>query len=1729
MQLEKLYQKVIATPSQNHDEDFTNLYSLSSTLSDLGVVTYSVQHQKPRAGHKSQAGRDVDFVALEPAEKVIYVSAEDELSRFRTDGSAPFTIIVTFNSDINMISVWHAWYLEEKPLKALLKLRAEHKASKSRRRSSFLSTSLNTGTTTPATRRREGTRESFATAGAIHLQPEQNTALVRKPTSSEEEQAMATQMDPDYLPVGSQQAVRESRRVSSMNADVRASQNTVGTSFAGTVGRRTTSYGAQHGRRSLSHRKSRGSTPGSIYGQSINVDDESMDLDTTIEFDVEESVDTILRHIRATHDVCGIDTVFGNAEEGYKHDLVVRKIHSFAVGLRNSTPGSSTPAAANYTVATHSESPFINGMDDPRLRIYVHDKASSSVQYVALKIKYQPLWPELRKGPIVAVPLLSAEQEIDKCDDICKLRDGDVGAILFGGRGIQFSLDEQLPCPTPNDAPYRLHPLLELMHTGQSDTEFGKNRTITPPQPPLQLQHIGPRGTFDEVDGDTHHRRRLRIKPTDPCITDLITLCELMLQKQQARLVRKLWCMAYDRLVRHKDSLINTACDREFVAFVATLFTFVLGLLNSKARAAISMTGVAMGTATAQISSASRFRKDDHQALLLSSPAWSWVPPRRSRLRRSSIEQRKDQLLVVAADLAGELSTSNPQDAKRVESTLRSTAQRLMLALHLYREEHALCTVSSKQQLRAWLAPVIAQLGSWLGMDSWACLPGTYYSTEGASEDRWAYVRQSSTSSAQTSLHEHPVGVLQWFEHALQATTCEPYPSISSIARIGSAAVVSKVSENMVNRLTPRTKILSDLLVSAGELFVRPTKMVEMLAQKRMTVDIIETFPESIAAVFKEAIARCEKEPPTIWRDTLLRLVGRADLAAESRGDTVSPNRPQMNMGLSSRDVQLVCNTLDHASTHAKTKEAGRHSISQLIFSDDRRLVEATSLMHFNIAQVGYCPKQPDWDEQTHFDHQRRIMQYVIMRMIALPAGDAMLHFDSQTPLLTERYHLPGFNSACLIQPMGYTLTADRSGLTEEKVNWAYFHAGASAGLRISRNAKGIDTSWIAFNKPAELTNRHAGLLLALGLGGHLRQLAKWLSFKYLTPKHTMTSVGLLLGLSASYIGTMDGLITRMLSVHITKMLPPGAAEMNVSPATQTAGLMGIGLVYHNTQHRRMSELMLSEIEHMGIEDPDSGPDPLRDESYRLAAGFALGFINLAKGTSLHGLRGMQLAERLLAMAVGPRPIHAVHVFDRATAGAVMAIALVYMKSGDRSVARKIDIPDTEAQFDQVRPDILMLRAMAKNVILWDGIEARGPTYEQGWIQDNLPACYKARSKQILQKLLAKRAVDSTDIPLLNVFTGLAWALSLKYAGSGNIAARDEILSLLTFFHTLIPGSDAYYFDGKMGRASLRRCMDVLALSGATVMAGTGDLDVFRHLRRLHGRTDVETPYGSHLAAHLAIGLLFLGGGTYTLNTSDLAIASLMVAFYPLFPIDVHDNRVHLQAFRHLWVFAAEPRCIVVEDIDTHRPIHMPIKVTLRDGSIKSLRAPCLLPELHTISTVQMDDSKYWQVVLDFAGNPKHLEAFKRDQRISVRRCPASEAHDSVFSAALAAFTNLSLTVQPTHPGNQNLYQEILSLPAFETMDRADTELLLPLDVHSSVYTDDRTTVVDDRLVLSRAVRSNRKDDLWNLRLLFAWSESRNEMANGDRDAGMRWLGQEVVNELRARIEARCREVDRSR
>lgn len=1013
----------------------------------------------------------------------------------------------------------------------------------------------------------------------------------------------------------------------------------------------------------------------------------------------------------------------------------------------------------------------------------------------------------------------------------------------------------------------------------------------------------------------------------------------------------------------------------------------------------------------------------------------------------------------------------------------------ILIGLHLLREEMKL-EFTASEALHG-ITPILAQLGGWLGWPSWSFKDTAGYMVESTNMATWLFDDSVILGDGTPAEPFEPPSILHFIESTAAKSTKTPFFTLLNLIGVsGSTDTLLSTGSTPARQLmvlTPRSIMITNLLGS--RLGKSMLECMNDIASWGLDLLTLETLPESVAVPFRAAISFCQAQPSAAMGKHVLEMIGRDDLNLLHEEGRVSrtQGRPAFTPSTDNmRDVHTICNAtleVETVGAHDGAAEMDRQSVTRMIFKDDQRFAEAAKLLHPLNAPVAQCNPEPEWTDTELLEAQQELAKTIAMRTLSVSPGRSCLFYSARLPLLTEKFPIHGFTLSCVMKPSNTTVTADKLAYTEEKVSWAFFHAGVEAGLTIARNAKGIDTSWILFNKPQELKNRHAGFLLALGLNGHLRSLAKWVAFKYLTPKHTMTSIGLLLGLAASHLGSTDSLITRLLSVHVTRMLPPGAAELNLSPLTQTSGIMGIGLLYCNTQHRRMSEIMISEMENIDEEDPSNPQDSLRDEGYRLAAGFALGFINLGHGKDLKGLHDMHIVERLLALAVGTKKVSLVHILDKGTAAAAVTIALIFMKTQDKVLARKIDVPDTIHQFEYVRPDVFLLRTVARHLIMWDDIR---PSF--GWVKDQLPSVFQYKTK-----LTMIRSLNSEDMPFFNIVAGLCLSIGLRFAGT----ASSEVRTLLCHYldqYIRICRLPVLNYDSKLARTTVRNCQDVVALAAACVMAGTGDLHLFRRLRSLHGRTEVDVPYGSHLAAHLAIGILYLGGGTHTFSTSNIAVASLLCAFYPLFPTTVLDNKSHLQAFRHFWVLAAEPRCLKIYEVDTLRLVPLSIIVTLRDDTETIMNAPCLLPELTTIAKIHTNDPEYWRVTLDLAGNPSHLQAFRRHQSIYVRRRAAYDAHASLFSATMQALND----AQSARRVGRQIFEWVFTLPTFANLDRAERALVLPPDSANAVYKATRGTAVDDRLVLETAcLESGKSERLWNLRLLFAWDEVSKEGGSG--------------------------------
>uniref|UniRef100_A0A452FKB4 Anaphase-promoting complex subunit 1 n=1 Tax=Capra hircus TaxID=9925 RepID=A0A452FKB4_CAPHI len=957
-----------------------------------------------------------------------------------------------------------------------------------------------------------------------------------------------------------------------------------------------------------------------------------------------------------------------------------------------------------------------------------------------------------------------------------------------------------------------------------------------------------------------------------------------------------------------------------------------------------------------------------------------------------------------------------------------------------------------------------------------------------------------------------PPSVYQWVSSCLKGEGVPPYPYLPGICERSRLVVLS-----IALYILGDESSLSD--ESSQYLSRISIEFSLFLPFQGFTLRDLETLPFGIALPIRDAIYHCREQPASDWPEAVCLLIGRQDLSKQA----CEGNLPKGKSVLSS-DVP--------SGTETEEEDDGMNDMNQevmsLIWSEDlrvqdvRRLLQSAHPVRVNVVQY------PELSDHEFIEEKENRLLQLCQRTMALPVGRGMFTLFSYHPVPTEPLPIPKLNLTGRAPPRNTTvdLNSGNIDVPPNMTSWASFHNGVAAGLKIAP-ASQIDSAWIVYNKPkhAELANEYAGFLMALGLNGHLTKLATLNIHDYLTKGHEMTSIGLLLGVAAAKLGTMDMSVTRLLSIHIPALLPPTSTELDVPHNVQVAAVVGIGLVYQGTAHRHTAEVLLAEIGRPPGPEMEYCTDR---ESYSLAAGLALGMVCLGHGSNLIGMSDLNVPEQLYQYMVGGHrrfqagmhrekhksPSYQIKEGDTINVdvtcpGATLALAMIYLKTNNRSIADWLRAPDTMYLLDFVKPEFLLLRTLARCLILWDDILPNSK-----WVDSNVPQIIRENSISLSEiELPCSEDLNLETLSQAHVYiiAGACLSLGFRFAGSENLSAFNCLHKFAKDFMTYLSAPNA----SVTGPYNLETCLSVVLLSLAMVMAGSGNLKVLQLCRFVHMKTGGEMNYGFHLAHHMALGLLFLGGGRYSLSTSNSSIAALLCALYPHFPAHSTDNRYHLQALRHLYVLAAEPRLLVPVDVDTNTPCYALLEVTYKgtqwyEQTKEELMAPTLLPELHLLKQIKVKGPRYWELLIDLSKGTQHLKSILSKDGVlyvKLRAGQLSYKEDPMGWQSLLAQTvaNRNSEARAFKPETISTFTSDPALLSFAeyfckpTVNVGQKQELL--DLFSSVLyecvTQETPEMLPAYIAMDQAVRRlgrremSETSDLWQIKLVLEFFSSR--------------------------------------
>ncbi|KAJ3345024.1 Anaphase-promoting complex subunit 1, partial [Kappamyces sp. JEL0680] len=694
-----------------------------------------------------------------------------------------------------------------------------------------------------------------------------------------------------------------------------------------------------------------------------------------------------------------------------------------------------------------------------------------------------------------------------------------------------------------------------------------------------------------------------------------------------------------------------------------------------------------------------------------------------------------------------------------------------------------------------------------------------------------------------------------------------------------------------------------------------PHKMVQTMTENLHSMISLDLLPLGVGLCLRQALNACRDHPGDLAASKeACRLIGRRDLAA------LADELPFGSFRLLKTD---------------------REEIQTLRFFQDDRIEQVKELLMPTIDAVLPASLNPSMSIEEIGAVQQSALATWSGRPFALPLGKALLNFEASDVVPTEAFPIPKINRSARLPPLN-SLIEYGIQACPEVIEWPEFHMGVASALEIKQDCKDVTSSWIVFNqaKGAEgnvLDAAHAGFIFGLGLQGHLKKLDSADSLRsYFLPQFDVLSVGHLLGLAAAHIGSRSSQITSMLIVHIPSMLPSHSVELAAGSILKTAAMIGYGLIHFEHPSQYKFDKVLAEIETVRI--GENAPENSGNESYAIGCGFALGFIGLASGGRAESKATAKLVDKLLSMLSH----HTTFTFAM---GITAALGLICMKSNNRSIARHLAIPASEFALDSVTPELVLIQTVCRQLVLWRDI---GDSVD--WVHRQLPE-YMLKTGKKYQS--ATVPVDDHVLQCYFAATaGLCFAMALKFASTCN---KDVLATLLHFFNMLM---SAVHAKGKM---LLNPLMTALAL----LMAGSGDIHILNLIKTIQTQTGPEISYGSHMAASMSLGLLFLSTGSNTIGTSNRSIAALFGSLYPIYPLSSTDNRSHLQALRHLWVLAVERRCFLARDVDTGLAVKVPVQIECELGTVEDF-APLLLPEFHQIKSITVRGPRYWELSFPF-------------------------------------------------------------------------------------------------------------------------------------------------------------------
>lgn len=635
-------------------------------------------------------------------------------------------------------------------------------------------------------------------------------------------------------------------------------------------------------------------------------------------------VDTLLNDLNSASLGLGFDSA------GLRSEIVLSKLETIPISFSSTE----TERPKVFTLLAPPTTTAINGVK--LLLLCVLNKDDNTLTQITFQLQSHVV-----AGPTSASTFAKKRQGSAKKDerlitpqitdishhagiqDAIKVADSGIARLLLLSTEGQFTLHS----PWSPAVPITLPPILARWNTNVFGNEskqrkaggFQRVLSVTP-EDFVALTHSEQGGRVTIVDGaGAKHRIMIQMQPREQAVRLALDFIRVMLGvtlgTQVGEAVITAWMEVHSFVAMKNghngfsENESDVKGSSEWQAFVVTLFLLAVGELPPEKPTARRRSGLRRsGSAVANVEWEQMINTEGEWGSTpdyLRSPAWSWMADEEEQRNLEYLKEkektpqlssklfankRKNQFIKNSIALAREFAAT--EAGKRVKGYLPPTqgvngGQRIgyagvLVTLHLLREELKL-DITMEPSVRRFVAP-LTQLAKWLNWTTWV----DWYTHEDAEVDNWEFDDVSKLTKNEVPVPPFPpLSIYDWLAATVAGRQTAPFVSLEDLASPGlggsqgySSQVLpsTNITKPIFAKLTPRLKLITEAyasLITPGRSHI---DVVAAMVQLKFTPAILERLPEGIAVPLKEAIARCQEQPPTTWGPEELELVERRDL-----------------------------------------------------------------------------------------------------------------------------------------------------------------------------------------------------------------------------------------------------------------------------------------------------------------------------------------------------------------------------------------------------------------------------------------------------------------------------------------------------------------------------------------------------------------------------------------------------------------------------------------------------------------------------------------------------------------------------------------------------------------------------------------------------------------------------------------------------------------------------------